>query len=138
MKLKKGKAERSKRRKSDFLTSLKLTIALLLLLAIVSIIGTLIPQNLTEGEYLRHYRAASYTMLKTLGVFDLYHSWWFILLTFFLGINLLVCSIKNVPRTLKILTRVSPLLTDDQIINLPLKTRIDKKISLDDARSKLI
>ena len=82
MKHNKGKTEGSKKRKSDFLTSLKLTIALLLLLAAVSIIGTLIPQNLTEGEYLRHYSTASYNMLKTLGIFDLYHSWWFILLAF--------------------------------------------------------
>jgi cytochrome c biogenesis protein len=138
MKHNQGKTEESKKRKSDFLTSLKLTIALLLFLATVSIIGTLIPQNLTEGEYLRHYGAASYNILKTLGIFDLYHSWWFILFVFFLCINLLACSIKNVPRTLKILTQVSPLLTDDQIKNLTLKTRIDKKISLNDARSKII
>ena len=138
MKHNQEKTEGSEKRKNDFLTSLKLTIALLLLLAAVSIIGTLIPQNLTEGEYLRHYSTASYNMLKTLGIFDLYHSWWFIFLVFLLCVNLLVCSIKNVPRTLKILTQVSPLLTDDQINNLTLKTRIDKKISLNDARSKIV
>ena len=138
MKHNRKKTEESKKRKDNFLTSLKLTIALLLLLAAVSIIGTVIPQNLTEGEYLRHYTPASYNMLKMIGIFDIYHSWWFTLLAFFLCINLLACSIKNVPRTLKTLTRVSPLLTDDQINNVPLKVRINKKISFDDARSKIV
>jgi cytochrome c biogenesis protein len=132
------KTEGSKKGGNGFLTSLKLTIALLLLLAAVSVIGTVIPQNLTEGEYLRHYSSASYNSLKALGIFDIYHSWCFILLLFLLCTNLLACSIKNVPRTLRILTQVSPLLTDDQIKKLTLTSRIDKKISLNEARSQIV
>ena len=138
MKHKDKKTEESKKNGNVFFTSLKFTLALLLLLAAVSIIGTVIPQNLSEGEYLRHYSLASYTVLKTLGIFDLYHSWWFILLLFLLSINLIACSIKNIPRTLKNLTQVSPVLTDDQIKSLSLKTRIDKEMSLNDTREQIV
>ena len=127
----------SRKGKNDFFTSLKLTISLLILLAFVSIIGTLIPQNLTENEYLRYYSESTYNALKMIGFFDLYHSWWFILLLFSLCINLLACSIKNVPRTLKLLAQNSPRLMDDQIENLFLKAKIEKNFSFAEAREKI-
>jgi cytochrome c biogenesis protein len=44
----------------DFFRSLKLTIALLILLASLSIIGTLIIQNATRPEYLQRYGIGLY------------------------------------------------------------------------------
>ena len=47
----------------DFLCSLKLTIIILILLAVTSIIGTVVQQNLSPQEYLQIYTAVSYTHL---------------------------------------------------------------------------
>jgi cytochrome c biogenesis protein len=82
-----------------FLYSLTLTIPLLILLAALSIIGTLIPQNASEQAYLQRYSQETYYILKGLGLFDMYHSWWFITVLFLLAMNVLACSLKRLPHT---------------------------------------
>lgn len=82
-----------------FFSSLKLTIFLLITLALVSIIGTVIPQNMLRADYLKVYKESTYTTLKTVGFLDMYHSWWFVLILTLLTINLIACSWKHFPRT---------------------------------------
>jgi cytochrome c biogenesis protein len=87
----------------DFFCSLKLSIALLILLAVTSIIGTVIPQG-PEREYLMTLSPTKLKLYSALGFFDMYHSWWFILLLYLLTINLVACSIKRLPRVWKMVT----------------------------------
>ncbi len=84
----------------DFFCSLKLSISLLILLALTSIIGTVIPQG-PQQDYLEHISQAKIKLYTTLGFFDMYHSWWFILLLYLLTVNLVACSIKRLPRVWK-------------------------------------
>lgn len=84
----------------DFFCSLKLSISLLILLAVTSIIGTVIPQS-PPREYLESISQAKITLYSKLGFFDMYHSWWFILLLYLLTVNLVACSIKRLPRVWK-------------------------------------
>ncbi|TCK04501.1 cytochrome c biogenesis protein ResB [Phorcysia thermohydrogeniphila] len=86
----------------DFFSSVKLAIVLLLTLAVTSIIGTIIEQQQDPDKYLREYGETTYKILKFLGFTDVYHSWWYILLLTLLGINLIVCSIKRLPKIWKI------------------------------------
>jgi len=81
-----------------FFSSLKLTIFLLITLALVSIIGTIIPQNQLREQYLRYYDESTYATLKAVGFLDMYHSWWFVLILALLAINLIACSWKHFPR----------------------------------------
>jgi cytochrome c biogenesis protein len=83
--------------KGAFLSSLKLTIPLLIVLAALSVLGTLITQNASEHEYLRRYSETTYTILKGLGLLDMYHSWWFVGVLILLVINLIACSWKRLP-----------------------------------------
>lgn len=87
----------------DFLCSLKLTIILLLLLALTSIIGTLIQQNAPAADYIREYGQANYELFRRLQFIDMYHSTWFIGILALFSINLICCSIKNFPRAWKFL-----------------------------------
>ncbi len=93
-----------------FFASLKLTIFLLILLAMVSIIGTVIPQNQMPGEYLKFYKESTYATLKAVGFLDMYHSWWFVLILVLLAVNLIVCSLKHFPRTWRFFSRPTRLL----------------------------
>jgi cytochrome c biogenesis protein len=86
----------------DFFSSVKLAIVLLLTLAVTSIIGTIIEQQQDPDKYLREYGETTYKILKFLGFTDVYHSWWYILLLTLLGINLIVCSVKRLPKIWKI------------------------------------
>jgi cytochrome c biogenesis protein len=81
----------------NFFSSLKLTIPLLIILAGLSIIGTVITQNASEAEYLQRYSKETYYLMKGLGLFDMYHSLWFKVLLALLASNLLFCSLKRLP-----------------------------------------
>jgi cytochrome c biogenesis protein len=83
--------------------SVKLTIVLLLTLAATSIIGTLIPQNQTPVAYVQAFGEFLYRLFALLGLFDMYHSWWFRALILLLVGNIVICSIDRLQATWKIL-----------------------------------
>ena len=103
----------------DFFCSLKLSISLLILLAVTSIIGTVIPQG-PQPEYLAHISQMKIRIYSSLGFFDMYHSWWFILLLYLLTVNLVACSIKRLPRVWKIVSEP----------NLVMDSGLEKSLSL--------
>ena len=77
--------------------SLKLTITLLILLAILSIIGTIITQNATSAEYIQRYGVNLYNILNFFNLFDMYRSLWFRAILILLVINLIACSVRRIP-----------------------------------------
>lgn len=95
----------------DFFCSLKLTMFLLIFLAIISIIGTVVPQGVPPEEYLARISPAKIKIYKAMGFFDMYHSWWFILLLYLLTVNLIACSIKRLPHIWNIITQPVTILT---------------------------
>jgi cytochrome c biogenesis protein len=88
--------------------SVKLTIVLLLTLAATSIIGTLIPQNETPAAYVQAFGEFFYRLFALLGLFDMYHSWWFRALILLLVGNIVICSIDRLQATWKILFARNP------------------------------
>jgi cytochrome c biogenesis protein len=103
----------------DFFCSLKLSISLLICLAATSVIGTVIPQS-PQREYLERLTETKIRLYSTLGFFDMYHSWWFILLLYLLTVNLVACSIKRLPRVWKFISEP----------NLVLDEGLEKSLSL--------
>jgi cytochrome c biogenesis protein len=93
----KGKGMKQKKERTGLLSSLTVTIALLILVAALSVIGTVIPQNASEQEYLRLYSKETLYLFKGLGLLDMYHSWWFVGVLILLVINLIACSLKRLP-----------------------------------------
>ena len=92
----------------EFFASVRLSVVLLLSLAITSIVGTLIPQNGTPAAYLEKYGESLFKLFATLGVFDMYHSWWFQALIVLLTVNIVVCSINRLSTTGKIIFTRNP------------------------------
>lgn len=87
----------------QFFCSVKLTVITLVLLAVTSIIGTVILQNGSQSEYLRLYGEAFYKIIKVFKFDDMYHAWWFLSLIIILCINIVVCSIERLSITWKII-----------------------------------
>ncbi|MCF8081147.1 MAG: cytochrome c biogenesis protein ResB [Desulfobacterales bacterium] len=79
----------------QFFASLRLTLIVLLSLAVTSVIGTLIPQNESPAAYFRTYGEFLYRLFDVLDLFDMYHSWWFQVLLLLLTVNVLVCSVDR-------------------------------------------
>ena len=99
--MKESKPERQSNIIWNFFRSVKLTFILLIILAIVSILGTLIPQGEGAVEFARRLSPATLRIFTSLDLFDMYHSLWFRVLIGLLTLNLIVCSVDRFPRTWK-------------------------------------
>lgn len=75
-----------------FLHSMKLAVFLLLLIIAACTAGSLIPQNQIPAYYRATYGTVAEVIL-TLQLDRVFHCWWFVLLTGFLCVNLLLCSV---------------------------------------------
>ncbi len=89
----------------QFFASVKLSVTTLLLLAVTSIIGTLIPQNQSMDAYRHSFGEITFTIFSALNIFDMYHSWWFQFLILILAINIVICSVDRLPSIWKIVTK---------------------------------
>jgi cytochrome c biogenesis protein len=101
------------------LASIRLTLVLLLSLAATSILGTLIPQNSEPAAYLAAFGETLYRFFSVLGLFDMYHSWWFQILIVLLAANIIVCSIDRISLQRKILFVRKPRFQASRFQNLP-------------------
>ena len=85
----------------NWLSSLKVAILLLLLIAIFCAIGTIIPQQESEQFYYNNFNKnpllgiINGNILLVLGLNHIYTSLWFLLLLIWLGIALAVCSFRR-------------------------------------------
>lgn len=91
-----------------FFASVRLSVVLLLSLAVTSVFGTVIPQNADPATYERKFGPVFYPVLDALNLFDMYHSWWFRLLLCLLIANLVVCSIQRLSSTWKVIFPKTP------------------------------
>ncbi len=87
-----------------FCTSVRLTVVLLLSLAVSSVFGTLIPQNLDPALYVRQFGLPLYRIFVVLDLVDMYHAGWFRFLLCLLAVNVVACSLDRLPGTLRILS----------------------------------
>ncbi len=78
-----------------------LAITLLIVLALASVIGTVLQQNQAQQDYLQQFGPLWYWLFRSLGLFDMYHTWWFLILLGLLMVSLSFCLWRNVPRMLK-------------------------------------
>ena len=121
----------------DFFCSLKLTIFLLISLALTSIIGTILPQGQLPPEYVAQISSMKLEIYSKLGFFDMYHSWWFITLLYVFSLNLISCSIKRLPHVFKFISEPVLVLSDSMRNSFSQKKEITFAASLDKAKDQL-
>jgi len=91
-----------------FLNSLKLTLFVLITLAVVSIFGTIVEQNQPVENYIKAYGEKWTKVLLYVHAEDLFHSWWFLALLTLLAINIIVCTFERFPPKWKSLLNHKP------------------------------
>ena len=91
----------------QFFSSLKCGLLLLGLLGISMILGTLILQKpmAQEGQIEQVYAPQIVRLLNAVGLFDVFHTWWFILLLGLLGANITLASIERFPQVWRLYAR---------------------------------
>ncbi|MBD1401086.1 cytochrome c biogenesis protein ResB [Pelovirga terrestris] len=87
-----------------FFASVPFALLILLVLAVTSIIGTLIKQDQEPNYYLETFGETIAGLLDTLQFTSMYSSWWYLLLLMIFALNLLICSIDRFPTTWRLIT----------------------------------
>lgn len=88
----------------DFLASVKLSMILILVVAVLATVGTLIPQGPPSHEMAARWGEGPLRILTALGLLDVFHSWWFQAVLAALALNLLVCTAKRFPPLWKVVS----------------------------------
>jgi len=83
------------------LTSIRLTVFLLLILAAVAVVGTLLPQDQPAAQYVARYGETLGSLLWVLGLSRIYYSPWFLLPVFLLALNILACLVHGLPQAMR-------------------------------------
>ncbi|HMQ04518.1 MAG TPA: cytochrome c biogenesis protein ResB [Pyrinomonadaceae bacterium] len=84
----------------NFLSSVRLGVVLLCILVALSMIGMLIIQQNVNGfdAYFASLTPAERIVFGTLGLFDIYHSWYYNFLLLLLSLNIILASIDRFPK----------------------------------------
>ncbi|MDD2583088.1 MAG: cytochrome c biogenesis protein ResB [Desulfuromonadaceae bacterium] len=121
----------------DFFCSLKLTLFLLISLALTSIIGTILPQGALQPEYVAQISSTKLQIYTKLGFFDMYHSWWFIALLYVFSLNLVSCSIKRLPHVFKFISEPTLVLGEGLRNSFSLKKELSFSGPIEKGRERL-
>ncbi|WP_037586800.1 cytochrome c biogenesis protein ResB [Stenoxybacter acetivorans] len=84
-----------------FVSSMRFAVALLCLLGLASIIGTVLKQNESAAGYLVEFGPFWSKIFDFLGLYDVYSSSWFVLIMLFLVLSTGSCLWRNIPPFLR-------------------------------------
>jgi cytochrome c biogenesis protein len=130
----------------SFFAALKLAIVLLLLLAVTSIIGTIIEQNVEPAKNIQllskmfgvEAAPTIYNIFAKLGFMDMYHSWWYTTLLTLFALNLTICSLERLPKTWKLVKKSLTPLSENAMKSMPIKKETTIKTNLSIAKDEIL
>ena len=85
----------------ELLSSMRFAISLLTVLAIASVIGTVLQQNQPYSSYVIEFGQFWFELFQMLGLFDVYHAGWFLLILVFLVVSTSFCIYRQAPLMLR-------------------------------------
>ena len=86
---------------TELLGSMRFAISLLSLIAIASVIGTVLKQNEPMPNYVNQFGPLWFEFFRVLSLYAVYTSWWFLLILVFLVSSTSLCLIRNAPKMLR-------------------------------------
>jgi len=85
----------------DLLSSMRFAVSLLSVLGVASVIGTVLKQNEPYENYIVKFGQFWFALFERLGLYDVYHSVWFLVILLFLVVSTSLCIYRNTPLMLK-------------------------------------
>jgi cytochrome c biogenesis protein len=84
----------------ELLSSMRFAIALLTIICIASIIGTVLKQHEPINNYINQFGPFWAELFRAARLDSIYSAWWFLLILLFLVISTTLCIVRNTPRIL--------------------------------------
>ncbi len=93
-----GNASRLLRELVELLASMRFAIALLTIIGIASVIGTVILQNEPFNNYVNQFGPFWSEVFNAVGLFSVYGAWWYMLMLGFLVVSTSLCIVRTTPK----------------------------------------
>ncbi|MFI5447312.1 cytochrome c biogenesis protein ResB [Polaromonas sp. UC242_47] len=90
----------------ELLSSMRFSIALLTVICIASVIGTVLKQHEPLGNYVNQFGPFWAQVFGAVNLYTVYSAWWFMLILAFLVISTSLCISRNTPKILADLNQV--------------------------------
>ncbi|TSE20212.1 Cytochrome c biogenesis protein CcsB [Tepidimonas alkaliphilus] len=84
----------------ELLSSMRFAIALLTVICIASIVGTVLKQHEPVNNYVNQFGPFWYEVFAALDLYSVYSAWWFLLILAFLVVSTSLCIVRNTPKIL--------------------------------------
>ncbi|MCA1247408.1 cytochrome c biogenesis protein ResB [Massilia sp. MS-15] len=85
----------------ELVSSMRFAISLLTIVAIASVIGTVLKQNEPMPNYVNQFGPFWFEIFAKLGLYSVYASWWFLLILVVLIVSTALCVVRNAPKMLR-------------------------------------
>lgn len=85
----------------ELVSSMRFAISLLTLLAVASIVGTVLKQNEPYNNYLNQFGPFWFPLFESLGLYAVYNAVWFLVILAFLVLSTSLCIARQTPHMLK-------------------------------------
>jgi cytochrome c biogenesis protein len=85
----------------ELISSMRFAIALLAMIAIAAIIGTVMKQNEATSNYINQFGPFWFEVFGKIGLYAVYSAWWFLLLMTALVTSTSLCILRNAPKMMK-------------------------------------
>ncbi|MGN6806593.1 MAG: cytochrome c biogenesis protein ResB [Trinickia sp.] len=82
----------------ELVSSMRFAIALLVVLAIASIVGTVLTQDDPYPNYVNQFGPFWADIFRGLSLYTVYSAWWFMLILGFLIVSISLCVVRNAPK----------------------------------------
>ena len=124
----------------QFISSIRCGLILLAFLGVATTAGTMILQRpmAREGQIEQIYAPQTIRLMDALGLFDVFHAWWFLVILGLLGANIVLASLERFPQAWRYFARPHRVADEWFIRKLPVVREIPlgmvrPKAALDDA-----
>jgi len=125
------------RRVYELLSSMRIAVSLLTVLGIASIIGTVLKQNEPYPNYIIQFGQFWFDSFQMLGLYDVYHSVWFLLILVFLVTSTSLCIYRNSPLMLKELRAFREHATEKSLRTFSHQHEYQTSIARDESKQRL-
>ena len=123
----------------NFFASVKLALVTLFVLAIASIIGTIVPQKEEAARYIELYGENIAKFFQLLDIQDMYNSWWFVSMLVLFSLNLIVCTIERLPHIWKVVTQDNLATTSvDRLTKMAMSRKFKTPVASDLAATTIL
>jgi cytochrome c biogenesis protein len=132
-----GRGSRWLRESVELLSSMRFAIALLTIICIASVIGTVIQQHQPPVNYVNQFGPFWADVFGRLGLYAVYSAGWFLVILAFLVLSTSLCIARNTPKILADLRTTKEGIRESALQAFPHKARGELSLTRDQALARV-